>query len=247
MLTKLREKMDAFWDKIPRKWQVLLNFTVICLSATLLYIFLGAPTTTEGYFRRAEKENMVGPSKILGIEQIDGMLADTLIVAETKEGVILYADHYKGAKMVNSLVYRPKTGGIMVCGSPQLLSQLVPPEGDDSTVIVFDNCPQAVRAELDMELYWFDNMNTKEYRYQYSLEGKRTNPGYIRLDLDYQWHESSGLYMHPEDETIWNFHARSRDFSYRAPEGEFPATVRLYDENDVLIREESLYLFPFVK
>jgi len=244
MRDKIREKLDAFFDKIPRKWQVLINILVICLAVLAIYISKGAPTTVEGNFRRAEKENMVGPSRIMGIEEIDSWLAEKLVVAETDEGVILYADHYGDSSPINTLVYRPKKNGIMVCGSPQMLSMTVPPDGDDSTVIIFDNCPQAVRAELDMELYWQNQQTNKTYRYQYALSGQRKNMGYFRLDLDYQWHGYEGINAHPEDETLWQFHSLSRDASYRAPNGEFPATVRLYDAEDKLIKEESLYLFP---
>lgn len=242
---RLRQRIDAFYDKIPRKTQVAVNALLILLFPVLIYVFVGAPAfTVEQGFRRAEKENLIGPSEILGIEAIDGMLSDTLVVAKTQKGVVLYVHQDSANWPVNPLVYRERTGDLMICGSPASISSLVPPGGDDLTVILFDNHPQAVRAELDMELFWENNQTGRQYRYPYSLSGTRTNAGYIRMDYDVQWREWQGIDNHPENEAIYQFVNHSQDCCYKAPEGEFPATVRLYDAEGKLIHEQSLFIFP---
>lgn len=245
LFESLRERVGAFFDRIPRKTQVAVNVLLILLCPVLIYIFAGAPAlTVEQGFRRAEKENLVGPSQILGVETVDGLLTNTLVVAKTEEGVILYTQKHEANWPVNPLVYRERTGDLMVCGSPAMLSTIVPPEGDDLTVILFDDHPQAVRAELDMELFWEDRETGKQYRYSYSLSGTRTNPGYIRMDYDVQWHDWLGINDHPENIAIHQFVTHSGDCSYKAPAGEYPATVRLYDGNGQLIHEENTFLFP---
>lgn len=242
---QLRERIDEFFDRIPEKTQVAVNVLLILIFPVLIYVFIGAPAfTVEQGFRRAERENLVGPSRILGIETVDGMLTDTLVVAQTEKGVVLYTHNKETNWPVNPLVYRERTQELMICGSPANLSTIVPPNGDDLTVILFDNCPHAVRAELDMELFWENRQTGKQYRYQYSLSGKRVNPGYIRMDYDVQWHDWQGINDHPENEAIYQFVSHSGDNSYKAPPGEFPATVRLYDEKDELIRTEDVFLFP---
>lgn len=242
---KLREGIDKLLDKIPRKTQVAINLLLIFIFPLLIYVFIGAPAfTVEHGYRRAEKENLVGPGQILGIEELDGIFADTLVVGETGEGVILYTTNTMNGERIDALVYWERRGELMLCGAPAFLSQLVPPNGDDLTLILFDNHPQAVRAEADIELFWEDNRTGQQYRYRYSLAGTRTNPGYIRMDYDVQWHDYSGLEDHPENTTIFQFSAKAKNDFYHAPAGEFPATVRLYDENGQLLVCEDIFIFP---
>lgn len=240
-----REKADAALDRIPRKTQVAVNLLCIVVCLFLLYTFVGAPTFgIEAAYRRAARINLVGPGEILGIESLESMWEDTVVIAETREGVILFTKKRDAEDKVNTLVYRQRQSDVMVCGTPQWLSSISPPDGDDLTVVVFDDYPEAVRVELDMELFWQERETEKQYRYTYSLAGDRKNPGYFRLDLDYQWKEEHGLTEHPENKTVRQFAINSRDASYRAPQGEFPATVRFYGEDGVLLYTRELYLFP---
>ncbi len=239
------EKREAAIDRIPRKVQVAVNLVCIVVFALLLYTFLDAPTFgTEAAFRRAEQINQVGPGEILGIEPLESMLEDTIVIAQTANGVILFSEKSDTKNPVNTLVYRERVSDVMVCGAPQWLSSIFPPDGDDLTLVVFDEYPEAVRVELDMELYWQDAQTQKQYRYCYSLAGDRKNPGYFRVDLDYAWKDEYGLDEHPENKTIRQFSIRSRDASYRAPKGEYPATVRFYGKDGRLLHTRELYLFP---
>lgn len=240
-----REKVDEALDRIPRKRQVAVNLLLIAVSLFLLYAFVGAPTfSLEEAYRRAERINLVGPGEILGIESIDCMWEDTIVIAETRNGVILFTKKRDANNPVNTLVYRERESDVMVCGTPQWLSSIFPPDGDDLTVIVFDDYPEATQVELDIELYWQDSQTEKQYRYSYNLAGTRKNSGYFRLDLDYQWKEEHGLTEHPENKTVRQFAIRSRDSSYRAPKGEYPATVRFYREDGTLLHTRTLHLFP---
>ena len=241
-LEKNREFWDALLEKIPRKVQVAINLLLILIFGLLLYILLGAPAfNLEHAFRRMEKKHMVGPSRIIGIEQLETTDADQLVIAKTEKGVILYAD----TEMMGDFgfAYREKTQDIMVCVAPIFLSGIRPPNGDDLTVILFDDYPEAVRAELDLETFWEDNQSGKPYRYQYTLSGARTNPGYFRLDYDIQWHDYQGIWDHPENEAIRQLVHYAVNAHVEVPAGEFPATVRLYDEKGNMIHNREIFLF----
>lgn len=243
LMEKFRHSWEAILDRIPRKTQVALNLLLILFFGVLLYVFLGAPAfTLEHAFRRMEKRHMVGPSQILGIEQLETTYADQLVVAKTEKGVILYVDeHVMG---YHGFSYREKDQDVMVCVTPVFLSSIRPPSGDDLTVIIFDDYPDAVRAELDLQTFWEDNQTGKQYRYQYALSGTRTNPGYIRMDYDVQWKDYQGVWDHPENEAINELESYAVNGHLRAPAGEFPATVRLYDANDQLLCTREMFLFP---
>lgn len=242
---KIKDKIDAWLDKIPLKIQVLINVSLLCILAVFLYTFLHGPTISmEHQYRRAAQQSLVGPGEILGIESLSTAWFDKLVVAQTQEGVILYAGEHTNQETINFLVYRPFDEDIMVCGSPALLSSIAPPKGDPLTIILFDRYPEAVRAELDIELFWENNQTGRQYRYQYALSGERSNAGYFRLDMDYAWKGYIGIEEHPEDAAINQFTAHSRDASYRAPEGEYPATVRLYDAEGKQVCCKEFYVFP---
>lgn len=241
-LENYREFWDKFLEKIPRKTQVAINLLLILLFGLLLYILLDAPAfSLEHAFRRMEKRHMVGPSQILGIEQMETTFADQLVVAKTKTGAILYVD----TEMMgdHGFSYREMEQGLCVCVAPVFLSSIRPPDGDDLTVILFDDYPEAVRAELDLETFWEDNRTGKQYRYQYSLSGVRTNRGYIRMDYDIRWHDYQGVWDHPENEAMQELVRRTVNAHLPVPAGEFPATVRLYDEGDRLICTRDFFLF----
>lgn len=240
---KMREAWNAMLDKIPRKTQVAVNLLLVLVFGLALYVFLDAPAfSLEHSFRRMEKKHMVGPSQILGVEQIGYFNADQLVVAKTEKGVILYADAENMGDFC--LSYREKEQELMLCVTPVFLSSIRPLDGDDLTVILFDDYPEAVRAELDIETFWEDNQTGKQYRYQYSLSGERTNPGYIRMDYDILWHDWQGVWDHPENEAIRQLGHYAVNSHIEVPAGEFPASVRLYDEGGRLICAQNMFLFP---
>ncbi len=243
LMEKFRHTWEAILDRIPRKTQVALNLLLILIFGLLLYVFLGAPAfNLEHAFRRMEKRHMVGPSQILGVEQLETTYADQLVIARTENGVILYADeHVMG---YHGFSYREKEQNVMVCVTPVFLSSIRPPYGDDLTVIIFDDYPEAVRAELELETFWEDSLTGKQYHYQYALSGTRKNPGYIRLDYDIQWRDYENVFDHPENEAMGELVSYAVNGHVWAPAGEFPATVRLYDANDQLICTRELFLFP---
>ena len=240
------EKLEAFLDRIPPKVQVAVNVLLILVMPFLLYMFVGAPALSpEHGFRRAEKENLVGPGVILGSEEISGAFADTLLVGETECGVLLYTHNHRDLNPVDPLTYWERQGDIMVRGINTILFSITPPDGDDLQMVVFDNQPQAVRAEVEAELYWENRETGRQHRYRYTLTGTRKNDGYILVSYNIRWPNYQGTEPeHPENAAIQNFTNLCGNESYCAPEGEFPTAVRLYDDEDRLIAEEHVFLFP---
>ena len=133
----------------------------------------------------------------------------------------------------------------MVCGIYTILSSITPPDGDDLQLVVFDNHPEAVRAEVEAELFWENAETGKQYRYRYDFSGERKNSGYILVTHDLQWPSYQGNSPElPENAAIHNFSNLSGNEGYRAPAGEFSATVRLYGEDGSLLHEETVSMFP---
>ena len=245
-MKKLFEKLEAFLDKIPPKVQVAINVLLILILPVFIYIFMGAPVlNAEHGFRRAEKENLVGPAVILGSEEICGAFADTLLVGKTEHGVLLYTHNHEELNPLDPLTYWERRGDIMVCGINTILSSITPPDGDDLQLVVFDNHPEAVRAEVEAELFWENAETGKQYRYQYAFSGERKNSGYILVTHDLQWPSYQGNNpLLPENAAIQAFTNYAGDEGYHAPAGEFLATVHLYGADGSLVHRETVSIFP---
>lgn len=241
---KCREKLHAFLDRIPRKIQVAVNLLLICILPFFIYIFQGSPAfSLEQKYRRAETANLVGPAEILGVETINSTYGGTLVVADAGDGVILYVEPVSWAERMNTLIYREKVGDVSVCGTPQVYGSITP-EGDDLTLIVFDDWPEAVRAELDIELSWENSETNKAFRKQYTLTADRKTPGYFRMDMEYEWSAFPDGMEYAEGMAIHQFATACFGMSYSYTGLEYPATVRLYDKAGSLICQRSLELFP---
>ncbi len=240
------KKLEAFLDKIPPKVQVAVNVVLILVMPVLIYIFMGAPVlNAEHGFRRAEKENLVGPGVILGSEEICGAFADTLLVGETEHGVLLYTHNHDDLNPLDPLTYWERRGDVMVCGIHTILTSITPPDGDDLQMVVFDDQPEAVRAEVEAELFWESGETGKQYRYNFTLSGERKNQGYILVSCNVEWPGDQGSGSeNPKNAAIQQFCNYAGDEGYCAPAGEFPATVRFYGESGTLIHQEDVFLFP---
>lgn len=167
--------------KLPAKFWVAWDILCILLCLMLIYAFAGGPVfSIRQAFRRAEKANFVGPSKILAVEQMENMDYDRLILADDGEGVILYA--YDGIGSENTdFIYLEKTGDMIVAAAP----------GDDLLwyqtqvslpVFLFVDNSRAVRAEMDITLH--GEYMGETFEKTYFLESQRENPGYFRFFIN---------------------------------------------------------------
>lgn len=238
---RLKEKWQNWSEGIPRKTKVLLYVLSILLLCFSLYVFKGAPSLSlEHRYRRIECSYMIGPGRILGYEQVSGPLYKNAVLARTEDAVIITTftpDLYEHEQ----LLYLPVNGRrILVSAAPQVLSNL----GNDfieETISVFivDEYPQAVRAELDLVLYWV-NAQEEVVRPEFKLTAQREKEGYFRMDIPYESYSE----VSPEHFALDLFCSWTRTADqFKIPPKEFSATVRLYDADNNLIAEEQQYIF----
>lgn len=239
-------KSRYIWKRIPRKFRLPILGLGIAALVIALYTFAGSPTlTAEQEYRRAEKAHLVGPAEILGTVELETDLPSywNMLVADDGDGIIFFCyghpDYTKWE--ATELIYREKTGDITVLGAP------FPNEGREKTtiakypILVFDDYPEAVRAELDLTLQ--ATYGGELFLKTYSMKSQRENAGYFQFTLGSVNPNGLGAEGHALHILALISGYGGRTF----PEQTIPATVRLYNEADELICERSLEISSVVK
>lgn len=232
-------KLKAFVSRVPRPVWILINILAIAVVLFLSYVFAGTPAySIEQAYRRAEKGNLVGPAKILDIIEVDMSGYNHLLLADDGDGVILYTYLISSNKVSSEsgqLVYREKTGGVTVVPAPAYgltftgISATLP-------VIVFDEYPDAVRAELDISLYEIDTGSDAPVMLDFSLTSSREADGYFRFDVSYFGEDYRGKEVQMINDLGYTS-AYGNRLSYA-----YPAKVRLYNAQNVMLYEQSLVI-----
>lgn len=230
------ENLKEFYFRVPIKVKVLLSTILILQLAYLFYIFIGTPALNwKQKYRRMETAYMVGPGEILCYEQITGHFYHKQVLAKSDEGVILAS-----ISIPEFLLYFPKNNDIMVLGAPQSHTnlQLV---GEKVTVFAVDEYPEAVRAELDLQLYWQQWEETEPVRPVFYAKADRQGTGCFRFDIPiYEWEEYTDEYK-----ALKYFSSCSgRHWGSEMPEGVCNATIRLYNDKNELICRREVDPFP---
>ena len=237
--------MKQWWNGVSRKKKVLLYFLAVLTMSFLAYWFIGAPALNwQHRYRRIEKAHFVGPGQILGYEEISGSFYDAAVVARTEEGVII-TSMISRVRYGEMLFYLPMKGKILVTAAPQILT---PSEIDlheeTLTVFVVDDYPEAVRAELDLQLYIKQQPDGEAETPTFHLSAQREKEGYFRLDAPFESLDENSV----ERKALDLFSEYTRNVGWREalwlmPKGACKATVRLYDNSGSLITEETMVLF----
>lgn len=243
---------------ISRKTRAVLNFSVSALILLLLsfcwikdfkenYV---APISVEEQFRMEEEIHMVGPGKILADLSLDAFTVneghDRLILASTDKGVETFLYDSTGQRQC-IFNYREKQGDITVLSVPSIFSEswawsyIAPKTRLRIPVILFDSHPQAVRAEVDIELSAiFDPAGGHIYRNTYHMAADRSADGYFLLELSVR----DFGYLREEGRAVWYL----TDFSKgcEVPQVAYyeylPIHVRLYDQNGNIVCTEYIEL-----
>ena len=229
----------AFLGRIPRPVRVLGNLAAIALVVFLWYVFEGAPALNlETAFRRAEKAELVGPSEILDVIPVSLGSYNRLLIAEDAEAVILYT-HLVSQNTVSSmsgrLVYQEKTGEVTVVPAPAhglMLSE----ETAQLPVVVVTSLPQAVRAQLDLELKesdWEESPGSVHI----SLTAEREEAGYFLFTVS-----PTGQLPTDREVSLINELGQTSLKEYAGIGVAFPATVRLYGADGQLLHTQSLVI-----
>lgn len=172
------------------KARALRNVFLLLLLTFAVDFFSGLPIPIpEIQFRKEERAHLVGPGDILGIEEIDFSHYETMIAAETEEGVILWVS---GKDLNRSdLVYKEKNGGDMLLAAPGYLGYMTVADEVHLPLVLFDQHPRAVRAELRFTLR--EIVNGEEFEKTYFLSADREKSGYFlfTLNAESDWPEGS--------------------------------------------------------
>ena len=238
--------MKQWWNGVSRKKKVLLYFLAVLTMSFLAYWFIGAPPLNwQHRYRRIEQAYFVGPGQILGHEEISGSFYDDAVVARTGEGVII-TSMMSQVDYGEMLFYLPMKGKILVSAAPQILTPSeIDFHEDTLTVFVVDDYPEAVRVELDLQLFWRQQPEDEEgQKPLFHLSAQREKEGYFRLDSPFESLDENSV----ERKALGLFSEYSRYVGWREarwlmPEGACNATVRLYDSSGSLITEEAMQLF----
>ncbi len=231
--------MDAIartWKRIPRTIRLCINLLGITACLIALYTYFGAPTfSVEKDFRRMEKAHMVGPSEILTTVRLEAGFDSyqNMIVADDGDGVIFYCyDHVEFEEP--ALVYRKKTGDLTVLGAPY------PQEARSRTIrcqypiFLFDDYPDAVRAEMDITLsaQYFG----ESFEQTYHLTANRVNEGYFQFILGISNRYGLGIEGYAV-QMVTMFSGYDGKFYQDLS---FPVMVKLYNEAGKLLCHREL-------
>lgn len=216
-----------------KKLRLLQNLLILILLVGLMD-FLTADffLIPEHQFRREERGNLVGPSTILGKEEIDLGPFHGMILAETRETVILwlYGEDIGRTQFIcrnkydnNMLIAPPGTGGFSLVSDEIHLP-----------IVLFDNTPKAIRAEIEFTLR--EMWDGQDFEKTYCLESQRDLDGYFlfTLDAEGQWPglgaEGAAL------NTLTNISSNRDTYIARS----IPVEIRFYDVNGELITTDTV-------
>lgn len=237
--------MRKFFDFIPRPIKVLFFFIGILLFSFFIYIFIGAPPFSDEHrYRRAERANMVGPAKILDIidfTPVKGELYKRMVIADDGDGVILYM-YEPLSDRPEKLIYRKKQGAVTVYAAPYELYIHRDVYDFKVPIILFDDFPQAIRAELECILWSIsDEKSIPKTMHPETVfaEAYRDTPGYFCFHLNSPGFSTFPSTDESEQPTLMTFcRLTSRSIYDVYANTELPVTIRLFDKDNNLIHEE---------
>ncbi len=218
--------------RFPRKLRVVINILLCTVLMVGLYVMLGGPRfSVEGDFRAMERAHLVGPGRILGMEEVDFSFYDHLLIAEDDEGVILYAYDSQVWYRNEQLSYRHKTGDVMVLTGPAHAGSLNRHWDFELPVVVFGAPAEAVRAQVEIDMPGRQD--------SYVVECLRKNPGYLFGTISYEGHENG-------QEEVYLLQQLADISSSQSAGGDrtvIPIHIWLYDESGTLLDEENIELY----
>lgn len=223
------------------------------LGAAACYWWMGSPSlTAEHDFRRLERANMVGPSKIVDTLSHDEYGEfEQVIVGETLNGILFYTVHELYG---SNLYYREKAEDITVLAAPTVSfgnwgNQY---QKKELPIYLFTKYPNAVSADLEITVsgtwigYVANETVTEDFSRSYTLSGTKHENGYFLFWIEIPEAQSNGddsqASVHRADGFAPQYlsmvcHGISRNGNHQ--NGTIPATIRLYDKNHELILEKE--------
>ena len=190
----------------------------------------------ENQFRREERGNLVGPSTILGKEEIDHSYCQGMIVANTSDGVILWL--YGKEIGTTFFTYREKYEENMIVAGPGSFGFMAVEDELHLPIVLFDNVPKAARAELDFTLNV--NHNGDDFEKSYHLEAERTAQGYFHFTLDAKSESEWGDLGAEGAALNWFAYISTGESKY--VDASIPVDIHFYDITGQLIETDTVFV-----
>lgn len=222
---------------LSKKALIFRNILILMLLVGLMdFLIADVFLIPENQFRREEQGNMLGPSIILGKERIDHSYCHGMIVADTGDGVILWM--YGKDIGHTFFTYRDKYAENTIVAAPGSHGFLYVTDTLHLPIVLFDNVPKAVRAELDFTLNVI--YNEVEFEKSYHLESKRTAQGYFHFTLEAEADNERGD-LGAEGAAINRFAYISTSESDYI-DLSIPVEIRFYDLTGRLIETDTVHV-----
>lgn len=239
------KKLITFWKSLRRPTRAIINIVAILLCLAIILILSDIPSlTAEMQYRRLEKQHMIGPAQILGTESPYENGASKLLIAKSDTEVMLH--YYRDGDYDNynstDLVCRKKQGALTILAAGGSTPSYSTSADISLPIILFDEYPGAVRAEVEFTLYFGDYADAGHkipYEKHFNLAAARTNEGYFCFFIQCKAYTNAKYSSMLETlAAISAGYFTSSDTNKYIP---IPVTVHLYDENDQLIVDQIIY------
>lgn len=216
---------------ISNRRKALRNVLLLILLILALGYFSGLPIPIpELQFRREERAHLVGPGTILAIADIDYSHYETLIIAETEQGVILWVSAPEIDR--SDLLYQEKRGDTLLLPAPGSLGFMTVTDEVHLPLVLFDHHPRASRAEIQFTLR--EEIDGEIFEKTYSLSAERTASGFFLFTL-----HSDESYTYHEGLTLQIFANIASNREHRQNYN-VPVQIRFYDVRGELIADETV-------
>ena len=253
-------KITNPFKRIPRSLKAILCAVCVVVLAIAYYIALGCPTTFRQEFRRAEKANLVGPSKIVDrVSAEEYSEFQTMLVGETDHGILFfgrYGESRSGSKHSGQwgyqFSYQEKTGDISFA-VPPIVYRIAGIY--DLPVYVFTEHKEAVRASISITVEgirtYSQNNQTVETPFHevFQAEAERDKKGFFCFWLSAQFSYSEDDPFDLDNDTAYALSCLS-DVRNKTPYDStkltmvIPITVTLYDADGNVLVTRELTLGP---
>ena len=242
------KKHPAKRKGLSRQVQTVIHLFVILLCVTLVLLVKSIPSSTpEEQFRRLEQGYMIGPSIILGTENLSKSGQGKLLIAKSDTDLMLYRyteSEFRQSPEKNirstDLVCRKKNGDLTILAaggrSPYFHN------GTESylPIVLFDEYPEAIRAEIEFTLSidtYKDTDGIVRDESLFRLNSTRTNAGYFYFTI---YHSAKADEGYSQMLGKLASMTSNRGNVYYTPTP-IPVTVHLYDINNQLIVDQIIY------
>lgn len=216
-----------------KRKKLIRNLCLLIITLALILFLSDTPRFLPMlYFRAVERGNLVGPSEILAVEEIHYRDYNTMTVAETEEGVILWIE----GSYTSHFCYRQRYSDPLLLANPSPTVMLSALDEGPVPLVLFDSQPKAARVEL---VFTLDvNLNGRDFQKDYSLSADRKNNGYFLFYLDVcpltgDWESEA------ERSAVRQFCLHSAGEN-QDPSYGVPILVRFYDRAGELLEETTI-------